>query len=95
MSQAVDLEDLAKTAFTYRSLNSPVSQAADKPFKFSTWFFPTPTEQDDYKKALEDSSNTMNLIYLKGAENARFDNSSAMLDEAWTIFSNGRFHERK
>ena len=94
VTKAVHLDDLSRTAFTTRGLNTPTSaEAEDETFEFAKFFNVDPGLKENYKDSL--GMNKMTLIYLKGAEEAKFDNSSGMMEESWTIFANGRFAQAK
>lgn len=94
VTKAVHLDDLSQAVFTTRGLNNPAStKAEDERFEFAKFFNVNPGSKEDYKDSLGKSK--MRLIYLKGAEKAKYDNTPNMLDEVWTIFANSRFDQAK
>jgi hypothetical protein len=94
VAKPLHLNELSQTVFTTRGLNTPTSaEAEDETFEFAKFFNVDPGLKENYKDLL--GKNKMTLIYLKGAEKAKFDNSSGMMEEAWTIFANGRFFQSK
>lgn len=87
---------MSRAAFTEGVFNNPTSMQltdASKQFDFARFFDLDPRTVEDYKELL--TKHRMSLIYLEGAEKAKFANSPDVLNQAWTIFANGRFEQVK